>query len=48
MAECRASKRARQNNCQYHLRQSTIEISEADREEITNKLNKYLYETKSN
>jgi len=42
MSECLASKRAKKNNADYTIRQATIEISQNDRQELKNNLDKYL------
>ena len=42
MPECRASLRARKNNANYHLGQLSHPMSEDDRLELKNKLDKYL------
>lgn len=44
MSECKASKRARKNNYNYQIRQTTIYISDNDLRQLETKLKQYLKE----
>ena len=46
MSECLASKREKKQNARYTLSQSTINLSESERQELKTNLDNYLKRSK--